>query len=118
MVAAPATLRTATPEDAGPLLELQRGIYQEGTAFVGDGPPSLEALARRLRTLDPELSLYLVAEGPVGTLWGWLELHRHLPRRLRHVAVLTLAVSAAARRRGLGRALLRAAYGWAREVGV
>jgi ribosomal protein S18 acetylase RimI-like enzyme len=49
---------------------------------------------------------------------AWLELHRHLPRRLRHVAVLTLAVAASARRRGLGRALLWASYGWASEVGV
>jgi ribosomal protein S18 acetylase RimI-like enzyme len=51
-------------------------------------------------------------------LGGWLELHRMQPRRLQHVAVLTVAVAPAWRHRGLGRGLLRRCYVWARDVGV
>ena len=49
---------------------------------------------------------------------AWLELHRMQPRRMRHVAVLTVAVAPAWRRQGLGRGLLRRGYGWAADVGV
>ncbi len=112
------TLREATAADASPLLKLQESIYHEGSSFVGDGPSSLETLSRRLRALNSEASLYLVAERRGGVLGGWLELNRHAPSRLRHVAVLTLAVAEPFRRRGLARALLHAAYDWAEEVGV
>lgn len=113
-----ASIRPVNAEDARALLALQRSIYREGQGFVGDAPPSLDALANKLRTLDPELSLYLVAVGPQGALRGWLELHRPLPSRLRHVAMLTLAVAEPYRRQGLARRLLHEAYGWARRVGV
>lgn len=114
---APFSVRAALPGDAPALETLHRGIYDEGRWFVGDGPPTAEALRSRLRLLNPERSLYLVAAGGEG-LQGWLELHRLTPQRLSHVAVLTLAVGQAYRRRGVAGALLKAAYPWAGEVGV
>lgn len=84
---------------------------------MGDGPPSAETLRGRLRQLEPERSLYLVA-AQEETLLGWLELHRLSPEKLFHVAVLTLAVAAPHRQRGIAGELLARAYGWAREVGV
>ena len=113
-------IRAATPSDAPALAALHRSIYNEGRWFVGDGAPSVETLRGRLRVLEPTRSLYLVAEGAgaKAQLSGWLELHRLTPKKLAHVAVLTLAVGQPFRRQGLAGALLTRAYLWAREVGV
>lgn len=110
-------IRAPTLADASMLVALQRGIYDEGRWFVGDGPPAVETLRQRLRLLDPARSLYLVAARE-GALSGWLELHRLVPEKMAHVAVLTLAVAAPYRRQGLAGRLLARAYPWAREVGV
>ena len=110
-------LRNARPADAGALRALEEEIYREGSWFVGDGPPSVGALQRQLRSLDPHRSLVLVAALGDG-LCAWLELHRLQPRRLEHVAMLTLAVGRRYRRRGLGRALLERAIRWARRSGI
>ena len=114
----PFTVRAALPTDASALEALHRGIYDERRWFVGDGPPSAETLRSRLRLLDEERSSYLVAVDRDVGLQGWLELHRLTPQRLSHVAVLTLAVGGAYRRRGVAGALLAAAYPWAAAVGV
>ena len=111
------TLRTAAAADAAGLHTLHRSIYDEGRWFVGDGPPSAETLRGRLRQLVPTRSLYLVA-AQEGTLVGWLELNRLSPKKLSHVAVLTLAVAAPYRQQGIAGQLLTRAYPWAREVGV
>jgi len=111
------TVRGATVKDVDALEDLQWEIYREGVAFVGDGPPSLAAMERRLRFSDPRASLDLVAFRG-SDLVGWLELNRHSPRRLHHVAVLTLAVAKRARRTGVGRRLMQEAYAWCEEVGV
>lgn len=111
------TLRSAVATDAAKLAALHKSIYDEGRWFVGDGPPSAEALRGRLRALEPTRSLYLVAaQGE--TLVGWLELHRLSPKKMQHVAVLTLAVAAPYRRRGVAGGLLARAYVWAQEAGV
>ncbi len=111
------TIRAATAPDASALVTLQRSIYDEGRWFVGDGPPAVETLRQRLRLLDPARSLYLVAVRGE-TVAGWLELHRLHPKKLSHVAVLTLAVAATERRRGVAGGLLARADPWARGVGV
>jgi ribosomal protein S18 acetylase RimI-like enzyme len=114
-------IRRARAGDAHEVVRLMRTIYLEGRYFVGDGPPLPESLARRIAGDDPVHALYLVAEvrrGSAPVLGGWLELHRMQPRRLQHVAVLTVAVAPAWRHRGLGRGLLRRCYVWARDVGV
>jgi ribosomal protein S18 acetylase RimI-like enzyme len=113
-------IREAKPEDAEALVALQSTIYKEGSWFVGDGPPSAEVLARKLRGLDPVMELYLVAGSPLeGTqLYGWLEINRFFIRKMEHVAMLTLAVAKDKRRQGLGRGLLECSYDWAKRVGV
>lgn len=111
------SIRAARVSDVADLDDLQRAIYREGVAFVGDGPPSTAAMERRLRFSDPQASLDLVAlHGK--DLVGWLELNRHVPERLSHVAVLTLAVAPVARRMGIGRRLMHDAYAWCADVGV
>jgi ribosomal protein S18 acetylase RimI-like enzyme len=114
-------IRAATPADGSALASLMAGVYAEDRWFVGDGPPSGESMARRLRALDPKREVFLVAEAGVGRateLAGWIELHRYVPRRLEHVASLTIAVAEGMRRRGIGRRLMRAVTPWARRVGV
>ncbi|HEX7003903.1 MAG TPA: GNAT family N-acetyltransferase [Trueperaceae bacterium] len=112
--------RRATPSDARALHELQRLIYDEERWFVGDGPPSESVLAARIRALDANMSLWLVASQRQARdeLCAWLELHRLPSTRLRHVANLTLAVSPRWRRHGLGRGLLASGFDWAATVGV
>jgi len=114
-------IRRARSDDAHEVVGLMRGIYAEDRYFVGDGPPYAQALARRIAGDDPDYTLYLVADGDGAgrrAVAGWLELHRMQPRRLRHVAVLTVAVAPGWRRQGVGRDLLRRGYAWARQVGV
>ena len=115
------SFRPAVPGDARKLVALQQDIYTEDRAFVGDGPPGIESLTRRLRSLESRKSLYLVAVTPTledEAIVAWLKLHRLVPKKLEHVAVLTLAVAADYRRRGIAGALLRDADAWARRVGV
>jgi len=109
-------VRALYPEDAAAWHHLQLGIYREQQWFVGDTPPPVEALSRKLLAVDASHDLYLGALAG-GVLVGWLELHRYTTPRLSHVAVLTLAVALPYRRRGLGRRLLQEAYRWARRAG-
>jgi RimJ/RimL family protein N-acetyltransferase len=116
------SIRRAEPGDARDLVVLQGLIYEEERWFVGDGPPTVSAMAARLRSVEPSVSLWLVAEETPGPreaqLVGWLELHRLPSARLRHVATLTVAVAPGWRRLGLGRDLLALGYDWANKVGV
>ena len=112
------TVRRARPSDASALVNLQAEIYAEGRWFVGDGPPSAQTLERRLRAFGDEMTLYLVALPPKGEVCAWLELHRLTPKRLRHVAMLTLAVSSDWRQRGVATKLLENAYRWAAQNDV
>lgn len=109
---APWVVRAARPNDAEAWHALQRGIYAEGTAFVGDGAASAASLAARLRGLDPReghVSLAIARGEPI----GWVEAHRGGSRRLAHLAVLTVAVASGWRGRGVGTALMDAARRWA-----
>src|SRR5690554_3709909 len=110
-------LRTARPADAAAIAVLQEGIYREGRWFVGDTAPSEPAIRQRLHGLHPAQSLYLVATAGKQAV-AWLELNRLQPERMQHVALLTLAVDASWRRKGLGRQLLHRSYEWCTRVGV
>ncbi len=113
-------VREARPADAAAITDLLQGIYREQDFFVGAAAAPRNVLRSRLEHAGCDDSLYLVAvpEGVGDEALGWLELHRHGALRLRHVATLTLAVRSSARRRGIGRALLRRSYEWCDEVGV
>lgn len=112
-------IRPALSSDAAQLTALQQSVYDENRWFVGDGPPDVAALTRRLRSLEPAGSLYLVARAPgEDELIAWLELHRLFPQKLKHVATLTLAVKRSWRGRGLAKMLLHQAYDWAKTSGV
>ncbi len=110
-------VRNARASDASGVTRLLEGIYSERSYFVGDAPAAASSLAARIAADDPAQSLYLVALCD-RQLAGWLELHRSSAWRLQHVAVLTLAVAPAYRRRGVGRSLMRRSYDWCRRVGV
>jgi ribosomal protein S18 acetylase RimI-like enzyme len=111
--APPWTVRPARTGDAEAWHVLQRVIYREGVAFVGDGPPSVGTLAGRLRARVPDASHVAFAASGGGELVGWVEVQRMAPRRLAHVAWLTIAVAPDWRRQGVGAALMGEARAWA-----
>jgi ribosomal protein S18 acetylase RimI-like enzyme len=112
------TLRPARTADAVAWHALQRVIYREGVAFVGDGAPTADALAAKLRARVPSDMQVAVAVAGGGEVVGWVEAQRMVPRRMAHVAWLTVAVAPAWRRRGVGRALMEEARAWALDRGV
>lgn len=112
-----ADIRQARPRDAAQIVQLQAGIYREGRWFVGSEAPSEDSIRRRLQYLNPQSSLYLVAERN-RQLLGWLELNRMQPQRMKHVALLTIAIGAPWRRQGLASRLLSEAYEWCRQVHI
>lgn len=112
-----AEIRSARPGDAHQLVSLQEGIYADGRWFVGSTAPTVDSIQRRLQYLNPNASLYLVAERH-RQLLGWLELNRMQHERMRHVALLTIAIGAPWRRQGLGRLLMASSYEWAGKVGL
>ena len=117
----PFLLRAPGVPDARALAEVMEGIYAEGRWFVGDGPPEVAVLRRRIERLDPsrEFILLAVAQADAeSVILGWVEARRLAFQRVEHVANLTLAVAASARGQGIGRSLLRAVEPWARRVGI
>lgn len=115
-------LRDARAEDEAALLELTRrlALFEPPSwrtrqeIIEADHPILIGALRHPL----PENSI-IVAEGPAGTIAGFVfsttkqDYFTGLPHA--HIEVLTVAESAEGR--GIGRALLEAAEGWARGRG-
>lgn len=113
-------IREATPGDAAALVDLARAVAaEEGDWLLAtDGWRSTAAERRYLRAVRRSSSAAVfVAEVPDG-LVGRLSLARDPHPASRHVADLGLMVAASHRRRGIGRALLDAAAGWAQAHGV
>jgi RimJ/RimL family protein N-acetyltransferase len=113
-------IREAVPTDAGGLVELARdvGVEPEGWLITTDEWRSTADERRYLKATrrSPHAAVFVAqaAESIVGRLSVARDPH---PASF-HVADLGLMVAASQRRRGIGRALLEAAVGWAREAGV
>ncbi len=115
------TIRRAAPGDAAGLVELARSVAAEpGAWLLTDATWRSAADERRyLRAVrsSPHAAVF-VAELPAGELVGRLSVARDQHPASSHVADLGVMVAATHRRQGVGRALLDAASGWAREVGI
>jgi RimJ/RimL family protein N-acetyltransferase len=112
-------IRRAVPSDAAALVELSREVASEPEGWlITTGWRSAAEERRYLRALrgHPDAAV-LVAEAPEG-LVGRLSLARDSHPASSHVADLGLLVGQERRRQGIGRALLEAAMGWARDSGV
>jgi putative acetyltransferase len=114
-------VRTAEPDDASELVSLAASVGREAGDWllttetwrpVADERRYLKAVRRH-----PDAAV-LVAVDDDGRVVGRLSLARDLHPASAHVADLGLMVAASHRRQGIGRALLEAAVGWARRVGV
>jgi ribosomal protein S18 acetylase RimI-like enzyme len=108
----PARLR-----DALATLALQREVLAEGRFFV-TGPQELrltiEEREREIRILgEADNSCFLVARLPDARVAGFLTVNGGGLQRTRHVGRLEVMVAAPHRRRGVGKALVSAALGWA-----
>ena len=113
-------IREARPGDASALVELARAVSGEAGDWLlaTDGWRSASAERRYLRAVRRSAhAAVFVAEVPAG-LVGRLSVSRDPHPASRHVADLGLMVASGYRRRGIGRALLEAAAGWARQHGV
>ena len=114
------TIREARPDDASALVSLaaQVSAEPEGWLVSSDGWRGVGEERRYLKALRryPHAAVYVVDDE--GEIVGRLSLARDVHPASRHVADLGLMVAATHRRRGIGRALLDQAVGWAERSGV
>jgi RimJ/RimL family protein N-acetyltransferase len=114
------SIRRASPGDAAELVALARAVGAEPerwliTASDWRGPSAERRYLRSIRR-SPHAAVF-VAEAPEGIV-GRLSVARDPHPASAHVADLGLMVARSHRGRGIGRALLEEAAGWARQVGV
>ena len=115
-------IRNAEPSDAEQLTRLAAAVSAEPEGWLisvagewrsaGDERRYLKALRRY-----PHAAVF-VAERDDGSIVGRLSIGRDPHPASTHVADVGLMVATDARRQGVGTAMLEAAVGWAREVGV
>lgn len=114
-------VRRADPGDAQGLKALGDAVAAEpgGWLATPDGWRSVGDERRYLRAVRryPDAAVF-VAEAEDGEIVGRLSIARDQHPSSRHVADLGLMVAEAYRRRGIGRALLRAAADWGRAHDV
>jgi RimJ/RimL family protein N-acetyltransferase len=114
------SIRPAEPTDARALVELARAVGAEEGAWLltSDTWRTVADERRYLRSIrrHPDACVLVAEDG--ARLVGRLSVSRDPHPASRHVADLGLMVAATHRRRGIGRALLEGAAGWARAGGV
>jgi RimJ/RimL family protein N-acetyltransferase len=115
-------VRRAEASDAEALVELGRavGSEPEGWLISVNGWRGAAEERRYLRAIRryPHAAVFVAEDEEEGELVGRISLARDQHPASYHVADLGLMVSASYRRQGIGRALLEAAVGWARDAGV
>ena len=113
-------IRPARSEDAAALVRLGEAVgrEEEGWLLSSNGWRSVADERRYLRALKryADAAVYVAEDGD--WIVGRLSLARDPNPASRHVADLGLMVAATHRRRGIGRALLEQAVGWARDADV
>jgi L-phenylalanine/L-methionine N-acetyltransferase len=114
------TVRKAEPSDAPALVDLARdvGAEPEGWLITDGYWRSASDERRYLRAIRRHRDAAVIVAEEDGRLVGRLSVARDPHPASAHVADLGLMVARPSRRRGIGRALMRAAEGWARQVGV
>ena len=113
------TVRPARPEDAGSYLAFWTAIVEEGRHVRTERVTgTVRAYRRRFRRPWTDREAQIVAVDQLGRVVGHLYVQRESHPVTRHVATLGVAISADARGRGIGTALMAEALRWAREVGV
>ncbi len=114
------TIRPARADDAAALVQLGRTVGREEGSWLltSDNWRSVGDERRYLRALRrfPHAAVFAAIDGD--EIVGRLSLARDNHPASSHVADLGLMVAASHRRRGIGRALLEQAVGWARNAGI
>ncbi|HEY2355498.1 MAG TPA: GNAT family protein [Gaiellaceae bacterium] len=115
-------VRPADPSDAEQLARLADAVSSEPEGWLisiaGEWRSSADE-RRYLKALRRyEHAAVFVAERDDGLLVGRLSVGRDPHPSSAHIADVGLMVAKSARRQGVGRALLDAAVGWARTVGI
>ena len=110
-------VRPATPADADALVVLGRAVAAEKQRWLTYGRSRSDE-RRNVRSVrrDADAAVF-VAETPAGIV-GRLSIARDGNPVSRHVAEFGLMVAAAARRQGIGSALVTEAEKWARGAGI
>jgi RimJ/RimL family protein N-acetyltransferase len=112
-------IRPAEPGDAAALVELARAVVSEpgGWLLTGEWRPVADE-RRYLRAMrrNPDGAVFVADDD--GRVVGRLSVSRDPHPASAHVADLGMMVAASHRRRGVGRALLDAAAGWALGAGI
>ena len=113
-------IRAAEPGDAAALVALATAVGSEpqGWLLADSHWRSVADERRYVRALRRHPDGALIVADDAGTVVGRLSLVRDPHPSSAHVADLGLMVAASHRRRGIGRALLAAAEGWARGAAV
>lgn len=111
-------LRSATPADAGQILEHAHAIFAEGE-FVLSTPEDFHMTEEQevlwLQTnLDDPGKIVIVAENE-SQIIGMLDFHHGERKRIAHQGEFGISVNRAWRNQGIGRALLATLLRWAQE---
>jgi RimJ/RimL family protein N-acetyltransferase len=115
-----AVVRPAEAGDAHALVELAREVGEEREAWLlTSGEWRTPAEERRyLRAVRRSRDAAVFVAEDTGGVVGRLSVARDPHPSSHHVADLGLMISRSHRRRGIGLALMEAAEGWARSVGI